>query len=59
MLCFLLPHLTWLCSHVRSIPAPHRDVEGTGSLLLPHLLCLGVFWALELSALFFIFFSFL
>lgn len=35
-------------SHVRSIPASHRDVEGTGSLPLPlhwpHLFRLCVFW---------------
>lgn len=57
MLCFLLLHLTWHCSHARSIPASHRDVEGTGSLLLPlhwpHLFCLCVFWGLELFALYF------
>lgn len=59
LLCFLLLHLTWRCSHVRSIPASHRDVEGAGSLLLPlhwpHLFCLCLFWGLEIC--YFLFFS--
>lgn len=62
LLCFLLLHLTWHCSHVRSIPASPQGCGGTGSLLLPlhrpHLFRLCVFRGLELFAFFFIFLFF-